>query len=262
MDFEAQENSLFGNYKATDSITLLQRYEPRNGYHLSFSGGKDSVVLYDIAVKSGVKFDAHFANTTVEAPETMRFIRQNYPLVKWEKPRMTMRAAIIKKQYPPTRIVRYCCEQLKECHGSGRIILTGVRRAESTKRGKRKTIEVDWKDNTKIFIHPLFSWTTAEIWDYTKKHTLPVNPLYAEGRKRIGCVMCPMSGSEGMKRDAIRWPHIARNYKRWLNEMYDYHAAKGKSYKGWKSGDCIYQWWIEQPNKPAEEEACMLTFEG
>lgn len=61
--------------KVADAIKLLRENEPPEGYYLCFSGGKDSVVTYDLAVKAGVKFDAHHNITTVEPPELMRFIR-------------------------------------------------------------------------------------------------------------------------------------------------------------------------------------------
>lgn len=39
-----------------------------------------------------------------------------------------------KKKIPPTRLVRYCCSELKEKGGKGRIKVTGVRWAESVSR--------------------------------------------------------------------------------------------------------------------------------
>jgi PP-loop superfamily ATP-utilizing enzyme len=51
------------------AIKLLKDYEPKEGYYLGFSGGKDSVVVYDIAVKSGVKFDAHYCVSPIDPPE-------------------------------------------------------------------------------------------------------------------------------------------------------------------------------------------------
>lgn len=240
--------------REAEAIALMKQWEPVQGFYLSFSGGKDSVVLHEIAKKAGVKFEAHFHNTTIEAPETYRFIARYFPDVTWDKPRMTMRAAIIDHQLPPTRIVRYCCEELKECHGTGRTILTGIRKKESTARGKRKQLEVDYKTNDKIFLQPIFGWTNEEVWDYILKYALPVNPLYGEGRKRIGCVMCPMSGSEGMKRDAKRWPQIARRYQQYFQEMLGYWTAKGKEYRHWKTGDDVFQWWITKPEKRKVQE--------
>jgi phosphoadenosine phosphosulfate reductase len=232
--------------KVDEAIYMLHLYEPKNGYALQFSGGKDSCVLYDLAKRAGVKFGATFSNTTVEAPETYKFIREFYPEVRWITPPMSMRAAIIKKGFPPTRLIRFCCDVLKENTVKQGFILTGIRRAESVKRSKRRALEVSTAHKGLIMLHPIFHFTTDEIWEYTHAQGLPVNPLYAEGRKRIGCVMCPMQGSKGMKRDAERWPKIARLYRNAFQAMWEVHNHKwtNTTHK-FKSGDCIYQWWIE-----------------
>ncbi len=41
---------------------------------------------------------------------------------------------IVKKQIPPVRTARYCCEVLKERGGEGCFTVTGVRWQESAKR--------------------------------------------------------------------------------------------------------------------------------
>lgn len=58
---------------------------------------------------------------------------------------------IVEKKTPPTRLMRYCCEKLKEHGGKGRIKVTGVRWTESKNRlesqgvvsviGKPKTVQ-------------------------------------------------------------------------------------------------------------------------
>ncbi len=40
----------------------------------------------------------------------------------------------VAKKMPPTRLCRYCCAELKEGGGKGRICITGVRKAESVNR--------------------------------------------------------------------------------------------------------------------------------
>ena len=76
------ENGIETVDKVGIAVARLREFEPPEGYYLAFSGGKDSVVIYDLAVKAGVKFDAHYSVTGVDPPELVRFIKQQYPDVK------------------------------------------------------------------------------------------------------------------------------------------------------------------------------------
>ena len=126
--------------KVETAILRLQTYEPPEGYHLAFSGGKDSCVIKALADMAGVKYDAHYSVTGIDPPELVYFIKEHHPDVIWDIPRdrdgnrITMWSLIPKKKMPPTRIARYCCEALKESCGLGRLTVTGVRWAESSKR--------------------------------------------------------------------------------------------------------------------------------
>lgn len=145
------EDNLFGHVdKVQIAIDRLKAFEPKEGYYLAFSGGKDSQCIYHLAKMAGVKFDAHYSVTTVDPPELMRFIRDQYPDVEWEyhywpddpkynhksgkRRQITMWNLIANHTIPPTRQARYCCSQLKETGGAGRLVVTGVRWAESVRR--------------------------------------------------------------------------------------------------------------------------------
>jgi len=126
--------------KVEMAIHRLQAFCPEEGYYVAFSGGKDSQCVYHLCKIAGVKFDAHYNVTSVDPPELIRFIKKNYPDVQWDYPRdrdgrvVTMWNLIPRKQMPPTRLARYCCEWFKESSGQGRITVTGVRWAESANR--------------------------------------------------------------------------------------------------------------------------------
>lgn len=130
--------------KVDAAIERLKCFEPEDGYYVAFSGGKDSQCVYHLCKMAGVKFDAHYAVTSVDPPELVQFIKEHYPDA-WEgrmhqydetgKP-VTMWNLIEKKRMPPTRLARYCCMQLKEPGGEGRVVVTGVRWAESVNRSK------------------------------------------------------------------------------------------------------------------------------
>ena len=128
------------------AIKRLQAFCPPEGYYVAFSGGKDSQCVYHLCKMAGVKFDAHYNVTSVDPPELIRFIKKNYPDVIFErhhdkegKP-ITMWSMIPDHATPPTRIVRYCCEKLKETNGEGRFTVTGVRAAESSNRKRNQGV--------------------------------------------------------------------------------------------------------------------------
>ena len=135
------------------AIRRLKAFEPPDGYYVAFSGGKDSQCVYHLCKMAGVKFDAHYARTSVDPPELIYFLREHYPDVEEicqhyddgkpehyypdgrPKP-MTMWSLIADHTIPPTRKARYCCASLKEPGGAGRVVVTGVRWAESANRAK------------------------------------------------------------------------------------------------------------------------------
>lgn len=116
------------------------------------SGGKDSSVCKELAIRSGIPFEVMHSHTTADAPETVRFVWQeakrfedmgikytiNMPTYKGQ--RVSMWSLIPQKLMPPTRLVRYCCSVLKETGGAGRFIATGVRWDESASRKKNRGI--------------------------------------------------------------------------------------------------------------------------
>jgi phosphoadenosine phosphosulfate reductase len=222
------------------AIANIQKYEPDEGYYLAFSGGKDSIVIYDLAVRAGVKFDAHFSRTTVDPPEVLKFIKENYPWVIWEKPRMSMFQLIRKKKMLPTRIIRFCCSELKEIGGSGRVVMTGVRKAESSSRKHRRMYEESKRVKGKIFLHPIIEWSDQDVWDYIQTKSLKYCSLYDEGKKRIGCILCPMQGPKGMRADAERWPKYYKAYLRAIDRV----IKSGRRWQG-MTADEVMDWWID-----------------
>lgn len=147
-----REISFFGVIdKVQIAVDRLKAYEPKEGYFLAFSGGKDSVTVKALCDLAGVKYDAHYSVTSVDPPELVEFIKKEHPDVSRDIPHdkdgapVTMWNLIPKKLMPPTRLVRYCCKALKESAGDGRITLTGVRWAESTNRKKNQGIATIYK---------------------------------------------------------------------------------------------------------------------
>lgn len=248
-------NDLFGmrEDKITTAINVIREHEPTDGYYVAFSGGKDSVVVIDLVRRAGVKYDAHYNITGIDPPELFYFIRDEYPDVVRHRPKQTMWALIKRKRMPPTRRIRYCCEYLKEDSGRNRVVVTGVRKAESTKRSKRKVFEKDTRNKATYFLNPIIDWGDHDVWDYIKTNNIPYCKLYDEGFKRLGCIGCPMAGRAGREKEFARWPAYERLYRKAfeiaakgnIEMLGDRYANGGR----WKDGDTMFDWWMETEHK-------------
>lgn len=228
--------------KIQTAIDRIREFEPEEGYYGGNSGGKDSGVLWDLTTRAGVKVDWHFNKTTVDPPEVIPFVREAYPETSIDQPDITMWRLIAEHGFPPTRLIRYCCERLKENGGKNRRVLTGIRWEESRRRAGRLMVESCYRHNLKTFVHPIIDWTTEEVWDYTRERGLPVCSLY-KTQKRIGCVACPMAGAKNRQAELARYPNFRRAYVRAFDNMLLTREYKGRK-TTWKTGEEVMAWWL------------------
>lgn len=236
--------------------------DPENGFYLAFSGGKDSQVLYHLAVMSGVKFKAHMNLTSVDPSEVIRFVKQNYAEVELIKPKMSIYDMAKKKGCLPTKHVRWCCKEFKEMSGAGKVTLIGIRREESAKRAKRNEVEMDrhkfsgsfdqWSEHRekmvtcvggkdKILVSPILYWTSRDVWEFLNSNNIPHCSLYDKGYKRIGCILCPMSTRKQRIRETIDFPHVKRN---WIKAIEWLRENKWTDTSLSKDSEMAFNWWI------------------
>lgn len=276
------ENTLSGPVdKVQRSIERLQLFEPEEGYFLAFSGGKDSVVIHRLAQMAGVKYDAHYNVTSVDPPELVQFVKEcmkRDPKISFDYPtdkdgnRITMWSLIEKKKIPPTRLARYCCAELKESSGIGRVTMTGVRWAESVNRSKnqglvlvhgtkkgtglilnddndesRRAVEQCYRTR-KTLVNPIIDWTDADVWEFIRRENIPYCCLYDEGFTRLGCIGCPMNTTNAAA-ELDRWPTYKRAYIRAFEKMVKARKSEGKSNYSWIDGQSVMRWWRDNGKK-------------
>lgn len=250
------------------------------------SGGKDSSVCKELALRSGIPFEIQHNHTTADAPETVRFVRSearrfeelgikytiNMPTYKGK--RVSMWSLIPKYMYPPTRKVRYCCRDLKEKGGAGRFICTGVRWEESKSRKEKRGIYEKLGSNeiilnndndekrmlfencrlkAKRIVNPIVDWADSDVWDFLNSDTAhPVNPLYAEGWCRVGCIGCPLAKKKARQAEFARWPRYKQLYINAFDRMMEVRSTKGKNrWIGWNGVD-VFNWWMENDILPGQ----------
>ena len=263
--------NMYGKDKVQVAIERFQTFEPKEGYYLAFSGGKDSCVVKALADMAGVKYDAHYTVTSVDPPELVRFIKKFHPDVFMDRPKdkdgkvITMWNLIPHKGMPPTRVIRYCCQSLKETQGNNRFVVTGVRKAESVRRSQRGGVEVSDKKTGRVekydvdnadewmvstcmqkkrrMLHPIFDWSTEEVWEFIREYKVPYCELYDQGHTRLGCIGCPQSGYKGMRRDFEKWPKYKALYMKAFANMIIENEKRGR-YCSWRTAEEVMDWWI------------------
>lgn len=256
------------------------------------SGGKDSDVLLELVRRSGVPYEVQHSLTTVDAPQTVYHVRsifkreeQNGTVCTLNKPKMTMWQLIVYKKFPPTRLIRYCCEYLKETAGQNRHILTGVRWDESSKRksrgiyesiekrkDKRLILMGDNDDKRRLFercalqgktvTNPIIDWKAKDIYDYISSERLVINPLYTDlGFKRVGCIGCPLGCKSCREREFRLFPTYKRAYIRAFDQMLLARKKQGLSCgKFGDTGKSVYRWWVDKTYNP--DQISMFSEDG
>lgn len=232
--------------KIDHSISVIKKAEKmalsysEEGFQLAFSGGKDSQVIYELAKMAGVKFQAYFYKTSVDPKELLTFIRESYPDVKWIRPKLTMFQLILKKKFLPTRFSRFCCEYIKERNGLNRVVIIGIRKAESTRRSKRIEFTSDCKNGCDInLLSPILEWTDADVWAFLAIRGLKACSLY-QTQQRIGCIGCPMAYNH--RSELEKYPQVKKAYINTAQKIIDQYPDCSFA-KHFKDGDDAINWW-------------------
>lgn len=182
-------------------------------FHVSFSGGKDSVVNLDIVQRAipHDEFVVIFGNTGMEFPDTLEAVER----AKLSCESKGIRFFIAKSEVdalenwrrfgPPSNTIRWCCSVhkttpqlllLREIVGKSDLVemaFVGVRREESVKRSGYEYTSYGKKHKGQYSCNPILDWGSAEVYLYIYEHDLILNEAYKKGNSRAGCLVCPMA---------------------------------------------------------------------
>lgn len=200
---------------------------------------------------------------------------------------VSMWSLIVKNLTPPTRLNRYCCRVLKEASTPNRMQAFGVRESESKNRegrqefgtwadkkseaefrttahtfamfqldklGRDDTYECEMikacKENNKTVVNPIYHFTDPDVWQYIKENKVSINPLYAEGFTRVGCIGCPFADKARYEQFA-RYPKYKENYIKTFDRMLEARRKKNLPLRKYQfaNGLEVYRWWMGEDPK-------------
>ncbi|MFH1683922.1 MAG: phosphoadenylyl-sulfate reductase [Candidatus Margulisiibacteriota bacterium] len=194
--------------KVDRSLALIKAAYEKYGEGLVVANslGKDSVVIWDLAKRVSPKIRGFVVTTRYKPKETKEFMRvivANYP----ETRVFENDAKVPDKLYEtdPDK----CCDILKVeptrwavKQMKVKCWVTGLRCTEGRTRTDYK--EVEERDKGLIKLNPILIWKEREVWQYIALYQVPVNPLYGEGYRSLGCAPCTKISTDDNER-AGRW---------------------------------------------------------
>ena len=241
-------NSARLNYIKDEAYAFIQKEAskfPAENIVVSFSGGKDSTVTADLAVKalSNPSLVHIFGDTTLEFPSTIEYahrFRDAHPdaIFQIAKNDEQNFYDVCEDIGPPARMMRWCCSMFKtgpitriinSLYRSQQILtFYGIRKSESVSRSKYNRIE-DSSDSVKIqqqtVASPIFFWKDIDIWLYLLAEKVDFNDAYRLGYDRVGCWCCPNNNSRAQFLSKIYMPEQS---KRWRDFLIGFAQKIGK----------------------------------
>ncbi|MCD4704389.1 MAG: phosphoadenosine phosphosulfate reductase family protein [Methanosarcinaceae archaeon] len=227
--------------------------------HVSFSGGKDSLVVLDLALSALKKrsVQAFFLNTGLEFPETVDFVHhfcEHHGVDLVEEGSGTAFWDHVDSFGPPAKDFRWCCKICKlapanvvieDCRNKGTVCLTvdGKRKYESFSRSKISSSEMNPFVPEQLNIFPIRNWRAIEVWLYIYWRGMEYNPLYDMGFERVGCYLCPSSLTSEYQRLGEIHPEM---YEQWNSYLLRWAKKHGLSREYVKHG---FWRWRELPAK-------------
>ena len=204
---------------------------------VSFSGGKDSLAAYGVAMKA-LKggMELLFVNTGLESPETVDYVKGFA-----KKNDLRVHIAEAKNAFrenvdtfgPPAKDFRWCCkvcklgpitDMISKEFPKGTITVEGNRMLESFARSKTTFVSKNPFVPNQTTLNPVRTWNASEIWGYIWMKGLEYNPLYERDFERIGCYLCASCLASEWKNTERIHPEL---HKDWTDYLYRYAEDRG-----------------------------------
>jgi phosphoadenosine phosphosulfate reductase len=207
-DLTVLVNSLNFKEKVDRSLALIEEAYKKygDGLVVANSLGKDSVAVWHLAKRVSKKIKGFIVTTRYKPKETKKFMKEEvkrFPELKIFENDVKIPERLYETD--PDK----CCDLLKVEPTRWAVEdmkvkcwVTGLRCTEGRTRTDYK--EVEERDIGLIKLNPILIWKEREVWQYLALYGVPVNPLYRQGFRSLGCEPCTHISNADDER-AGRW---------------------------------------------------------
>jgi phosphoadenosine phosphosulfate reductase len=228
-------------------------------FHVSFSGGKDSIVLLDIVQRAlpHNAFIVVFGDTQMEFPDTYAVVDEieswcKSEGIKFLRSRSHLEVIDSWRTFgPPSSVLRWCCSVHKTApqllalrnyiskEHIRDMAFVGVRADESLSRSEYEYTSLSKKHSSQYSTHPILYWNSAEVYLYMYTRDLFMNKAYKKGSNRVGCLICPMARNKSEYIRRALYPDDTLKFIDCIEESYGLDKGSRKSIEnlnvgGWK----------------------------
>jgi phosphoadenosine phosphosulfate reductase len=240
-------------------LAIYEKYVDKlDCFHVAFSGGKDSCVLFELVKKALPKgsFVVVFGDTGMEFPDTYGVIEKMQQNCVREGITFYVARSHLDPQQswalfgPPSRVLRWCCSvhkstpqtlKLREVTGKDDytgLAFVGVRAQESAIRSGYEYENYGKKQKGQYSHNSILEWTSAEIWLYIYANNVIINEAYKKGSARVGCICCPMGGGKASFIERANYPDFSETFLSRIRDSNTRSAITAENYVangGWNA---------------------------
>ena len=110
-----------------------------------------------------------------------------------------------------------------------------------------KLIE-NMRKNKDITVNAIYDWSDTDVWDYIRLRGVKVNPLYAMGYRRVGCIGCPLATKAERKKEFEDFPTYKMMFLKMFDKMIQNMKDSGvdTSRSKWKDAQTMFDWWMNE----------------
>lgn len=249
--------------KVNQAIKLLQQAGRIYGkVELSYSGGKDSDVILELAKMAGIEYEAIYKMTTLDPPYTIKHCRENGVTVL--KPRHGTILQQMAYRGFPSRQARWCCAEFKEYKTQYDTQILGIRKSESVKRTKLYQEPIMCRFyNKKERVNqvlPILDWTDDDVLEFVNERRVKLHPLYyapngtVDIKKRLGCLCCPLRSDRGLA-DFKQFPNFVKLWIRQEKKRWEKPRKKPLKMQEWFAD--VYECFAVRIFYPKVRYACL-----